>query len=140
MVTFRRRRRVPASIRSVPAPPASEEAVAPGLDLVESRFAHLQQELSAALGDESLCAISRTAGPVPAAKHAEGRLAALMALRRSLQRGERLETSLTDQLDAWRRWLDDVTVREAGRDWQAYRAGGVDELELLADRLVGSGA
>lgn len=138
MVTFKRRR--PAPVHAMRDRPASGEGVVPDLEIIEARFVDLQEELTAALGDESLCAVSRTAGAVPAAKHAEGRLAALMELRRSLRGGGGVEASLAEQLDAWRRWLDDVTVREAGPDWQAYRAGGVDELEHLAARLVGSEA
>ncbi|MFO7960627.1 MAG: hypothetical protein R6U94_06760 [Nitriliruptoraceae bacterium] len=107
---------------------------------MESRLARLEEDLTAAVGDASLCAISRSAGSVPAAKHLEGRLAALMALRRSLRRGDRLEASLAELLDGWRRDLDDVTARDAGDDWRAYRAGGVDELVELADRLAGPDA
>lgn len=131
----RRRRRVPGAVAATPDQLAATEPALAGLDIVESRFARLQEELAVAAGDASLCAISRTAGSVPAAKHLEGRLAALMALRRSLRRGDRLEAALVEQLDAWRRALDDVAAREAGPDWRAYRAGGVDELEELADRL-----
>ncbi len=63
-------------------------------------------------------------------------MAALMALRRSLRRGDRLQASLAELLDEWRRGLRDVVARDAGPDWRAYRAGGVDELEELGDRLA----
>ncbi len=136
----RRRRRGSGPVAPTPDERALVEPEVPGLDIVESRFARLEEELAVAVGDASLCAISRTAGSVPAAKHLEGRLAALMALRRSLRRGDRLEAALAELLDAWRRALEDVAARAAGPDWRAYRAGGVDELEELAARLDGPDA
>ena len=117
-------------------PPRVEDAVAAGSGLLEERLDQLQEELAAVVGDTSLCAISRSAGSVPAAKHLEGRAAALMALRRALRRGEQLPGPLTTLLHEWRRALDDVTARDAGADWRAYRAGGLDELKELADRLA----
>lgn len=100
-------------------------------DPLEARLAELEVELAAAVGSDSLCAISRTAGSVPAAKYLEGRLAALMALRRSLRGGESRTAALAALREEWHRGLEDVTARDAGADWQAYRAGGVDELEEL---------
>jgi hypothetical protein len=106
-----------------------------GTAVVEARLAPLEVELIAAAGG-SLCAISRSVGSVPAAKYLEGRLAALMALRRAMRGGESSQAALAALLGDWRRGLEDVTARDAGPDWRAYRAGGVDELEELEARLA----
>lgn len=136
MTRLPRRRHPPRPVASTPDETLVGEPVVPGLDIVDVRLERVQEELTAAVGGASLCAISHSAGSVPAAKHLEGRMAALMALRRSLRRGDRLKASLAGLLDEWRRGLDDVMARDAGPDWRAYRAGGVDELEELADRLA----
>jgi len=140
MARLPRRRHAAPAVASTPDRSAVEGSVVSGSDIVDGRLGRVQEELTAAVGGDSLCAISRSAGSVPAAKYLEGRMAALMALRRSMRRGDRLQASLAELLDEWRRGLDDVTARDAGPDWQAYRAGGVDELEELADRLTGSDA
>lgn len=111
--------------------PAAEGPADADADLLESRLTALEAELTAAVGSESLCAISRTAGSVPAAKYLEGRLAALMALRRSVRGGNDLAASLAALGAEWRRGLENVMARDAGPDWRAYRAGGVDELADL---------
>lgn len=140
MARLPRRRPAAAPVASTPDQPAVAGPIAAGSDIVDVRLGRVQEELTAAVGGASLCAISRSAGSVPAAKYLEGRMAALMALRRSIRRGDRLQASLAELLGEWRRGLDDVTARDAGPDWRAYRAGGVDELEELDDRLAGSDA
>jgi hypothetical protein len=113
--------------------PTRTDAATVDADPVASRIAELEAELLAAVGSDSLCAISRTAGSVPAAKYLEGRLAALMELRRAVRGGRDLSASLAALRETWQRALDDVTARDAGPDWRAYRAGGVDELDELAE-------
>lgn len=131
-----RRRTPPRPAGSAPDPVEDPGADARGAAIVEARLASLQEELAAAVGDGSLCAISRSAGSVPAAKYLEGRLAALMALRRAMRGGEASQTALAALLAAWRNGLAGVTARDAGPDWRAYRAGGVEELEELEARLA----
>ena len=106
--------------------------------VVEARLERVAQELTATVGDASLCAVSRSGGSVPAAKHLEGRAAALMALRHAMRGGDAVASALEFLLDDWRAHLADVIARGAGEDWRAYRAGGVDELDELTDRLAGS--
>ncbi|MFP4149033.1 MAG: hypothetical protein ACLFV0_06050 [Nitriliruptoraceae bacterium] len=134
----RRRSRRPREATLSVTPEPAREPVGPAValqDTIQARLGVLEQELSAATGDVSLCAISRSAGSVPAAKHLEGRLAALMELRRET-RGGAPEGILETLLATWRRGLEEVRAQGSGPDWVAYRAGGVDELEELARRLT----
>lgn len=109
-------------------PPASGGLTA----RLEARRSELEAELTAAAGEASLCAISRAAGSVPAAKYLEGRLVALLELRRGLSAGDDGATTCTRLRATWEHGLRDVRSRAAGPDWLAYRAGGVDELTELA--------
>ena len=76
---------------------------------LDARREVVEQELGRALGNASLCSVSRSAGSVPAAKHLEGRLAALRDLRRALRRGEQ---------------AGEAVVRLAA-DWEAERFAAV---------------
>lgn len=119
--------------RAVPAPLA---------DTVAERLAVVEHDLLAATGGASLCAVSRSGDRVDAVKYLEGRMVALMELRRELQRVEPAErtdaAALAAVTDSWRTELAQVRERDAGPNWIAYRSGGVDELgevaELARDR------
>lgn len=102
---------------------------------LEDRLRRVEEELSSAAGGESLCSISKAAGSVPAAKYLEGRLAALLQLRRAIRAGGEISACRDELSGEWREALDDVIQRDFGSDWKAYRAGGVDELEELSARL-----
>jgi hypothetical protein len=87
-------------------------------------------------GGASLCAISKNAGSVPAAKYFEGRLVALKDLRRSLGPNDEGHADVVDAIhESWAASLATATNRGAGSDWLAYYAGGVDELEELVRRV-----
>lgn len=129
--------------RPTAEPPAGDGAPPPSADtrtLVAALLGQAEQRLAAAAGDRSLCSISRSAGSVPAAKHLEGQVAALRALRRALGGGQPASEALPALLAEWSAALADVTARDAGPDWRAYRAGGVDALNDLTDALRGSDA
>ena len=78
-------------------------------------------------GDSSACAMARSGVSFPAYKFHEGRTAALGSVLRGLRRGEAPEQVLAAGLSHWagevERWAG------AGRDWQAYAAGGLDAVE-----------
>ncbi|MCB0963524.1 MAG: hypothetical protein KDA98_09525 [Acidimicrobiales bacterium] len=102
------------------------------IDDLDRRRAVVERELAAAAGGASMCAISKVAGSVPAAKHLEGRLGALRDLRRALRKGEPGAEAVARLAARWEAELEAVLARDAGPDWRAYRAGGVDELSELA--------
>ena len=104
---------------------------------LDARREVVEQELGRALGNASLCSVSRSAGSVPAAKHLEGRLAALREVRREVRAGGALDAACERVGRSWREALAEATERGAGRDWVAYRAGGVDELEELVSWAPG---
>ena len=65
-------------------------------------------------------------------QHLEGQLGALRDLRRALRRGEPADEATARLAARWEAELEAVLARDAGPDWRAYRAGGVDELSELA--------
>ena len=74
-------------------------------------------------GGASLCTMTRAGRSVPAAKYLEGRVAALMDLRRFSAQ------AATAWADVGSRWADDLerlVEQGAGADWIAYAHGGVD--------------
>ena len=100
----------------------------------------VEADLLAVAGDASLCAISKNAGSVPAAKYFEGRLVALKELGRSLGSADEGDPgAITPIHESWVASLAAATDRGAGSDWLAYYAGGVDELEDLARLLSPNG-
>ena len=100
---------------------------------VDRRLGAVEAELTAAAGGASLCSISRSGGgSVPTVKYLEGRMAALLELRRTVRRtsddgADPVAAARTE----WTTALEDLRRRDAGPDWLAYRAGGVDELNEL---------
>ena len=96
---------------------------------LDERIAAVLVDLAEVSDGASLCTISKSAGEVDGTKYQEGRMAALVELRRAGDAAEALET-LTD---AWRADLRHQRERGSSRGWVAYRAGGVDELERLAE-------
>ena len=99
--------------------------------VIDRRIESIDLELTAAAQGRSLCAISRSVGSVPAVKYLEGRRAALGEVRRALRAGRPFAEVLADRTGAWRTELARTIDSSMGADWQAYRAGGVDELESL---------
>lgn len=116
-----------------------------GPDLLEARLAAVEAELVAATGGASLCLVSKRGEAVDGPKYLEGRLAALLEVRRTVRRGGDLATRAAAALVEWSGELDDARRRGLGGGWIAYRTGGVDELtDLVAagpstGRPTGSG-
>lgn len=104
-------------------------------DLFHERLASLTEDAGLAMsrlaGGAAVCTFSRAGIAVPGIKYAEGRWAALREVHR---RASTAEPDVAAQvLTSWRAELAAVEQREAGRDWIAYRTGGVDALTELLD-------
>lgn len=116
--------------------PADRVEPQPDQAVLDNRLRVVGEDLSAAAGNASLCALSKVAGSVPAAKYLEGRHAVLRDLRRRATAGGDVRSAAATLAEEWQVALGTVTDRHFGPDWLAYRAGGVDELrELLAGGL-----
>ncbi len=108
------------------------------LALVRDRERAALEALTQATGNTSLCALSRSGTPHPAAKFHEGAVAALADVRRTVARQP--GTSPTDALAVARvAWESNAALAARGRDWAAYYAGGVEALDLLAETVTVSG-
>jgi hypothetical protein len=106
-------------------------------EILGARRASIEADLMAATGGTSLCSISRSAGSVPTAKYLEGRLTAVRELNRTIldpATGDP-DNCVSQLLATWRLALDNARQHDRGPDWIAYRAGGVDELIELANRI-----
>ncbi len=86
-------------------------------------------DLALIAGGTAVCTFTRAGRPVPGIKYAEGRWAALREVHRLRSAASGAEVRAT--LAAWQEQLDAVVSRDAGADWIAYRAGGVDALTDL---------
>lgn len=84
-------------------------------------------------GGAAVCTFSRAGVPVPGIKYAEGRWAALREVQRATSKGAELGTTAEVALSHWEAELASAVTRAAGRDWVAYRTGGVDALGALLD-------
>ena len=98
-------------------------------ELDERRSAALGR-MAAVTGNSGVCAVTKSGRAFPAAKFHEGAVAALGEVRRRFrgsggEPGAVLGEVLGD-------WLERQSVAsDRGPDWQAYTAGGVEELHLL---------
>lgn len=102
------------------------------LDELITDAAQLMQQRS---GGESVCSFTKAGESVPGLKYAEGRWAALREVRRSAGSGGELSRVVAEATISWETHLDRLASRSAGRDWIAYRNGGVDALTDLAQSL-----
>jgi hypothetical protein len=98
---------------------ARAEAVAKAQHLLDAAAAHLFE----AVGDLSLCAISKSGESLPAAKYYEGRTAALSALVRAMRHHD-----VSAALEHTHLRFDTVSGLR-GPDWEAYRHGVRDALD-----------
>lgn len=84
----------------------------------------------------SACALAKSGVSFPAAKLAEGRVAALGELLRALKKSgsDDPRDHLRETETLRDRWVAERDGGDAGRsrDWEAYRTGGAEELEELA--------
>lgn len=97
------------------------------------------QELGTAAG-ASACALAKNGVSFPAAKMAEGRVAALGEVQRALKKAGGTGSDAAAIAAAIRdRWAAERDGGDAARsrDWAAYRTGGADELEDLVAALGG---
>ncbi len=96
---------------------------------VESRLGEVSESLNRATGGAALC---RLDGHASTEKELEGRMAALLELRRALRRDPGADVGALA-----RRWRADLALRRdrgASSAWVAYLAGGTDELGALLRR------
>ena len=98
-----------------------------------ARRAEAERRLAAAVGDRSLCDVSRAGAP-GGVKELEGRMAALAEVDRAVRGGAEPADAVRAASIAWRAGLD----ADAGKGpaWAAYRRGGVDELAELSAELA----
>lgn len=90
------------------------------------------QEWGALLGDTSSCALAKDGRSHPAAKFTEGKAAALGELSRRIG-GDTAPDGIRAAVVAVRnRWSHQVTPgTRADREWEAYRAGGIQAMAEL---------
>ena len=98
--------------------------------------AELMQERS---GTVAVCSVTKAGRSVPGVEYAEGRWAALREVQRAGRADAELAEVVAEVAHAWATQLERLRSREAGRDWIAYRSGGVDALAELAQNLPGDG-
>lgn len=107
------------------------------LAAIDARAEAAAAAMTSATDGASLCSVSRTGQRIPGVKYPEGRWAAMRALRRALQRDDRGEVETVAALRA--EWAEDLAARRASgqENWIAYRLGGVDALDEVADLVAG---
>jgi hypothetical protein len=109
--------------------------VDPVLDRAEVKRRRLAaaEELSMLLGDTTACAIAKDGRSYPAGKFHEGRIAALGELLRRIDADASAE-KIADAAGELRADWERRPMPGAGesRDWESYRAGGVQALGELA--------
>ena len=110
-------------------------ATSPVLPLVERRLEQVSESLNAATGGDALCRIDGTGG---SAKRLEGRMAALLEVRRLLRRDPGADLSTV--LGSWRATREAHLRRRASEAWLEYDEGGVSELEWLLRQEPAPGA
>jgi hypothetical protein len=113
-----------------------DDRVEPELEELRARAAAAAEgalaQLTELAGGRSMCAIGRSGESFPAAKYAEGRMAALDEASRNLRRG-----ATRPDLDGLRTRWDAKRAAASGGDWLAYWTGGAD---ALAELLTGTSA
>ncbi len=102
---------------------------ATGADEIERRLAAVEARLTDATGDRSLCDLSRS-GPSHDVKALEGAMTAVLEARRRVRgSADPVEAVVRSVLEEWRAEL--ALDERRGPVWQAYRLGGIAELEAL---------
>lgn len=105
---------------------------APTVAAVDTRRGEALGRLATATGDASLCAISRSGRPAPAAKYHEGAVAALTDVRRRLAEPGGPADAAVDHVRArWAARRGDATASSSS--WQAYLDGALDALDDLTN-------
>ena len=104
--------------------------------VLEDLIADAARQMQARSGGASLCGYARSGTAVPPLKHSEGRWAALREVQRRAATDDPA-AALARTRDAWSRDLA-LRLESGGVDWIAYRTGGVEALEELTQRSIGS--
>ncbi len=100
---------------------------------VKRRRLEAAEELSMLLGDTTACAIAKDGRSYPAGKFHEGRIAALGDLLRrtdTASTAEGIADAATELRSEWEHRV--VPGGGQSRDWESYRAGGVQALGEFA--------
>lgn len=90
-------------------------------------------------GGQALCTFTKAGMSVPGMKYAEGRWAALREVQRAVRGGTDVVEAASIAAIAWSEQLDVLNRRGAGKDWIAYRSGGIDVLADLTAQLDARG-
>ena len=103
-------------------------------DEVRHRRAEAAQAWSDALGDATSCTLAKDGRSHPTAKFHEGRTAALGELLRRLGPGADADPGAIEAaaVTLGAAWTARILPGGGDRDWDAYRAGGVEALRALA--------
>jgi hypothetical protein len=106
--------------------PLFPEQLDAAIQVAEQRFAQ-------STGGENVCNLARDGRVTGGVKYDEGRLVALVTLRRRLRsEADAAQALLADELAVWSRALAEQQQRTPPAiPWLAYRQGGVDALEQL---------
>jgi hypothetical protein len=94
--------------------------------VVEQRLAEVTASLNAATGGAALCRIDGTGG---SAKTLEGRMAALLEVRRTLRRDP--DADLAAIAERWRADLEVRRAKGSSAAWTDYLSAGAEELTRL---------
>lgn len=109
--------------------------------LLEQQLAAAEQAVMASTGGAAWCQLQRDGRVTGGVKYDEGRLAALMAVRRHWRDSDPVtwEQALVAELNQWQQALATVQAQpKPAMPWLAYRQGGVDALTALHEAVAAS--
>jgi hypothetical protein len=104
----------------------------PRMAVVEQRLAEVTASLNTATGGAALCRIDGTGG---SAKSLEGRMAALLEVRRTLRRDP--DADLSAIADRWHADLELRRAKGSSAAWTDYLSAGAAELASLVAHAPG---
>lgn len=106
--------------------------------ILDEQLAAAEQAVMVSTGGAAWCQLQRDGRITGGVKYDEGRLAALMAIRRRWRTSDPAawEQLLVDELQQWQQGLADVQKQpKPALPWLAYRQGGVDALTMLHEAV-----
>lgn len=115
--------------------------VQPLLQVIDQQIDLVEQAYKVHTGNQTACQLHKDGRVTGGLKYDEGRLVALMDLRRSVRKAEligdsNLASTIEAEIDRWRRDLHRYqTAQRPSLSWIAYSQGGVDALQAIRDRL-----
>lgn len=101
--------------------------------IIRELLADAMSAMEQASGGASVCSFTKAGVAVPGLKYAEGQWAALRALK---SQGATPRAAL-ELAAEWQEQLAKLQLRDAGSDWLAYSAGGLDALAEFERRVGG---